>query len=82
MVSQQQPEHTVGEAASAAAEETADAIEVAAQENRDPVVAKALDDAALKADKTVSRVGWLRSVLRRLLPSAETAGGDAASGAS
>jgi hypothetical protein len=76
VVSEQQPEHTVAEAATAAAEETAQAIEVAAEENRDPVVGRALDDAALKADKTVSRVGWLRALLQRLVPS----GDDAASG--
>jgi hypothetical protein len=64
------PERSIAEAASAAAEETADAIEVAAQENRDPVVARALDDAALKADKTVSRVGWLRALIHRLIPAA------------
>lgn len=70
VISEEQPEHTVAEAASAAAEQTVDAIEVAAQENRDPVVAKALDDAALKADKTVSRVGWLRALIQRLVPAA------------
>jgi hypothetical protein len=80
-VSEHPPEHTVADAASAAADETVEAIDVAAQENRDPVVAKALDDAALKADKTVTRVGWLRSLLRRLVPAAET-GDDAASSAS
>ena len=69
MIDRETPEHTVADAASAAAEETADAIEVAAEQNRDPVVAKALDDAALKADKTVSRVGWLRALIRRLVPS-------------
>lgn len=82
MIIEEEPEQTVAEAAAAAAEETVDAIEVAAQENRDPVVAKALDDAALKADKTVSRVGWLRALLGRLIPSAERAGGNAASGTS
>jgi hypothetical protein len=76
---QESPEHTVAEAATAAAEETAEAIDVAAQENRDPVVAKALDDAALKADKTVSRVGWLRSLLRRLLPGDDQADNAASS---
>jgi hypothetical protein len=82
VVTEPQPEHTVAEAASAAAEETVDAIHAAAEENRDPVVAKALDDAALKADKTVSRVGWLRALLRRLVPSGERPGDDAAAGAS
>jgi hypothetical protein len=82
VVDEETPEDTVAEAATAAAEETADAIEVAAKENRDPVVAKALDDAALKADKTVSRVGWLRALIRRLVPSSGKAGGGAASSVS
>ena len=82
MVDEETPEDTVAEAASAAAEETADAIEAAAAENRDPVVAKALDDAALKADKTVTRVGWLRALIRRLVPSAGDAGDGAASSVS
>jgi hypothetical protein len=80
-VSEQVSEHTVADAASAAADETVEAIDAAAQENRDPVVAKALDDAALKADKTVTRVGWLRALVRRLVPATET-GDDAASSAS
>jgi len=79
-VSEHPAEQTVADAASAAADETVEAIDVAAQENRDPVVAKALDDAALKADKTVTRVGWLRALVRRLVPVGET--GDAASSAS
>jgi hypothetical protein len=76
------PEHTVAEAAGAAAEETVEAIDAAAQENRDPVVAKALDDAAMKADKTVSRVGWLRALVHRLVPAAGRADDDTASSAS
>jgi hypothetical protein len=81
VVAEEPPEHTVADAATAAAEETADAIDVAAQENRDPIVARALDDAALKADKTVSRVGWLRALMRRLVPGEDRAD-DAASSAS
>ena len=61
-------EPAVADAAAAAADETVEAIEAAAQENRDPVVGKALDDAAMKADKTVSRVGWLRALVQRLVP--------------
>jgi hypothetical protein len=76
---EESPEHVVADAAGAAAEETAEAIDAAAQENRDPVVAKALDDAAMKADKTVSRVGWLRALVRRLVPAAGRPEGDAAS---
>ena len=68
MVTQEPAEHAVADAAAAAADETLEAIETAAQENRDPVVGKALDEAALKADKTVSRVGWMRALLRRLMP--------------
>ena len=45
------------------------------------VVAKALDDAALKADKTASRVGWLSALVHRLIPSTG-ATDDAASTAS
>jgi hypothetical protein len=78
---EEQPEHTVAEAATAAAEETVEAIDAAAQENRDPVVAKALDDAAMKADKTVSRVGWLRALVHRLIPESGRSD-DAASSAS
>jgi len=74
-------EHTVADAAVTAADETVEAIDAAAQENRDPVVAKALDDAALKADKTASRVGWLRALVHRLVPS-KGAADDAASTAS
>jgi len=81
MVTEEPPEHTVADAASAAAEETVAAIDAAAHENRDPVVAKALDDAALKADKTVSRVGWLRALVRRLFPG-DHRSDDAASSAS
>jgi hypothetical protein len=76
------PEHAVAEAASSAAEETVEAIDAAAQENRDPVVARALDDAAMKADKTVSRVGWLRALVHRLVPAAGRSSDDAASSAS
>jgi len=75
---EERPEHVVADAAGAAAEETAEAIDAAAHENRDPVVAKALDDAAMKADKTVSRVGWLRALVRRLVPTADRSEGGAA----
>lgn len=81
VVTQEPAEQAVADAAAAAADETVEAIETAAQENRDPVVGKALDEAALKADKTVSRVGWLRALLRRLLPARGSAD-DTASSAS
>jgi hypothetical protein len=74
-------ERTVVDAAAVAADETVEAIDAAAQENRDPVVARALDDAALKADKTASRVGWLRALVHRLIP-VKGATDDAASNAS
>lgn len=54
------------DAAMAATEKTADAIERAAERNDDPIVAEALDEAATHADTAVSRVGWLRSVIRRV----------------
>ncbi len=52
-------------AAHAATVETAEAIEEAARVNDDPVVAEALDDAAVKADQASSRTGWLRRLLHR-----------------
>ena len=60
---------TVGigaDSAMAATEKTADAIERAADRNDDPNVAEALDEAATHADTAVSRVGWLRGVVRRM----------------
>ena len=57
----------VAQAAEASAFETGEAIERAADLNDDPEVAAALDDAALKADKTAGRVGWLRSFIDRFL---------------
>ena len=57
----------IAQAAQAAAEETVEAIDAAAEINDDPAVERALEDAALKADKTTSRVGWLRSFVGRLL---------------
>ena len=56
----------IGDAADVASRETAQAIEEAAKINEDPAVAEVLDDAAVKADQTVARVGWLRSFLHRL----------------
>jgi hypothetical protein len=53
------------DAAHAATIETAEAIEEAAKVNDDPVVAEALDDAAVKADQASSRTGWLRRLLHR-----------------
>lgn len=54
------------DAAMAATEKTADAIERAAERTDDPIVAEALDEAATHADTAMSRVGWLRGVIRRV----------------
>lgn len=54
------------DAAMAATEKTADAIEPAAERTDDPIVAEALDEAATHADTTMSRVGWLRGAMRRV----------------
>jgi hypothetical protein len=58
--------NVVAAAAEDAASETADAIQRAADKNTDPAVADALDEAAVHADKTVARVGWLRRTVSRL----------------
>jgi hypothetical protein len=52
--------------AEASSVETAAAIDQAVEKNDDPEVAEILDDAALAAQQTVSRVGWLRGTLNRL----------------
>lgn len=54
------------DAAMAATEKTADAIERATERTDDPAVAEALDEAATHAEAAVSRVGWVRSVIRRV----------------
>ena len=54
------------DAAQAAADQTVAAIEEAADKNQDPAVAEMLDVAVAKADTTSYRVGWLRSLLRRV----------------
>ena len=53
------------DAAHAATVETVEAIEEAAKLNDDPLVAEALDDAAVKADQASTRTGWLRRLLHR-----------------
>lgn len=53
------------DAALAATEKTADAIERAVERNDDPAVAEALDEAATHAETATTRVGWLRSVIHR-----------------
>jgi len=71
MDAQAQPQgqrgQVVAQAAQAAADETVEAIDAAAEINEDPEVGRALEDAALKADKTTSRVGWLRSFIDRIV---------------
>jgi len=56
----------VADAAASSSAETVEAIDRAIARNDDPAVGEILDDAALAADKTVSRVGWLRGFLHRL----------------
>ena len=63
-----QPEHAVAHAAQESAEATADAIDTAARLNDDPKVADALDEAAIGAQQTASRVSWLRGFLDRFRP--------------
>jgi hypothetical protein len=53
------------DAASASAERTIQAIDDAAAKNDDPEVASILDAAAVSADTTATRVGWVRQLLRR-----------------
>jgi hypothetical protein len=56
----------VAGAAETSSVETAAAIGRAAEMNDDPEVAEVLDEAAIAAEATVGRVGWLRSVVERL----------------
>jgi len=66
MSTDEAPAQLIAGAAAASSAETADAIDRAADKNEDPEVAAILDDAALNADKTVSRVSWLRRIVDRL----------------
>ena len=66
MATDEAPAQLIAGAAAASSAETADAIDRAADKNQDPEVAAILDDAALNADKTVSRVSWLRRIVDRL----------------
>ena len=54
------------EASESSLREAAAHIERAAEQNDDPQVAKELQGAAVAADTTAARVGWLRSTLKRL----------------
>jgi hypothetical protein len=62
---QDPPSPSIADAAAASSAETAAAIDRAAAVNDDPAVGEILEHAALKADQTVSRVGWLRRFLHR-----------------
>jgi hypothetical protein len=66
MATDEAPAQLIAGAAAASSAETADAIDRAADKNEDPEVAAILDDAALNADKTASRVSWLRRIVDRL----------------
>jgi len=55
----------IADAAADSSADTAAAIDRAAEVNEDPEVGEILDHAAMAADQTVSRVGWLRSFLHR-----------------
>jgi len=66
MATDEAPAQLIAGAAAVSSAETADAIDRAADKNQDPEVAAILDDAALNADKTVSRVSWLRRIVDRL----------------
>jgi hypothetical protein len=57
---------TVSKAAEAASEQTADKIEEAIEQNEDPRVAGALEEASVHADTAVQRVGWLRRWVAKL----------------
>ena len=64
------PAPSVADAAASSSAETVAAIDRAIAKNDDPAVDEILDDAASAADKTVSRVGWLRGFLHRISRSA------------
>lgn len=60
------------EASLRSSEETAAKVDRAEEMNEDPAVAEVLEDAAVAADTTVARVGWLRSHLKRIWPNRAT----------
>ena len=60
--------NVAAEAGLASSEETVAKVELAVEINEDPAVAEILEDAAIAADATMARVGWLRSRLKRLWP--------------
>ena len=58
--------NVAAESSLSSSSETLSKIELAAEKNEDPEVGAVLEDAAIAADTTKTRVGWLRSILRRL----------------
>jgi len=56
----------VAGAAAASSAQTAAAIDRAAEKSDDPEVGEILEHAALNADATVRRTGWLRRTVIRL----------------
>ena len=58
--------NVAAESSLSSSSETLSKIELAAEKNEDPEVATVLEDAAIAADTTKTRVGWLRSILKRL----------------
>lgn len=53
------------DAAADSSAQTAEAIDRAAAVNDDPKVGQILEEAALSADQTVSRTGWVRNFVQR-----------------
>src|SRR5918994_3004912 len=53
------------EASVSSSEETVAKIEIASEMNEDPAVAEVIQDAAVAADTTAARIGWLRSLVSR-----------------
>ena len=69
MADQSQIMNVGAEASLTSSEETAAKVELAIEMNEEPAVAEVLEDAAIAADTTVARVGWLRSSLEAALAS-------------
>ena len=54
------------EASVSSSEEAVAKIEMATEVNEDPAVAEVLEDAAVAADTTATRAGWLRALVKHL----------------
>jgi hypothetical protein len=72
MSGEQHPLPLIAEAAASSSSDAAAAIDRAAEKNDDPEVAEILEDAAMRADQTVSRMGWLRRALGHVLSASAT----------